>query len=202
MVAAVLADDIARTELPQTRIVVTRHSDQVSRVRRESTVPYPALVVGQGCLQEQSTVVGIHRRAIGLRSEGLLRGLLARGVVADAQEISVLDRSVEDAQEIAVLGLRRGCRGLGLLLLCVLRRLLDVEFLNRDFCRSVVGIKVPHLGGVVGRAGGQVLDIGGEENTGEVVLVRLERADGDDTRGFLALDHAPDVDVALSSRSC
>lgn len=205
VVTAVLADDVARTELPQTSVVVTRHGDQVSRVRREGTVPDPALVVGKGGLQEQSSVVRIHWRAIGLRGECLLRGLLARGVVADAQEISVLDRSVEDTEEVAVLGLRLGGwrRGLVLLvLLSAIGRLLVVEFLDRDLGWSVVGIKIPHLGGVVGRAGGQVLDIGRQEDAGEVVLVRLECADGDDTGGFLVLDHAPDVDIALSLRSC
>lgn len=66
--------------------------------------------------------------------------------------------------------------------------------------RDVVwGIRVqrPDAGSVVGRTGGEVADIGREKDAGNVGLVSYELADGDERRDISALNHAPDVDVAL-----
>lgn len=55
----------------------------------------------------------------------------------------------------------------------------------------------PYLGGAVGAAGGQVLDVGGEEDAGDGAVVGFEVGEGDEL-GFLAeLEEVPDVDVAL-----
>ena len=64
MVAAVLADDIASAELPQTSVVITRHSHEVCTICREGAVPDPALVIGESGLQEECVVDWIHRRPI------------------------------------------------------------------------------------------------------------------------------------------
>jgi hypothetical protein len=40
-------------------------------------------------------------------------------------------------------------------------------------------LHLPYLGGVVGTAGSEVLDIGREENTSDVVFVGLEMGDWD-----------------------
>lgn len=150
MVAAVLADDSASTELPQTGVMVARHRHQVRRVGREGAVPDPPLVASQGGLEEEGVVDRVHRRTIGLRSECLLRGLLSWRVIRQAQQVTV---RVEDAQEVVTpaLGISRG----GLVL--VLRRarlrlplLLLLPLLEGGLGRRVLGVKVPHLGGVVG----------------------------------------------------
>ncbi len=55
----------------------------------------------------------------------------------------------------------------------------------------------PDLGGVVGGAGGEVLDVRGEEDAGYVLLVRFEVGYWDEGCFFAVLFHAPDEDVAL-----
>lgn len=84
VVAAVLADDGASTQLPQAGVVVARHRHQVRRVGRERAVPDPPLVTSQGGLEEEGVVDRVHGRTIGLRSEGLLRGLFSGRVVGQA----------------------------------------------------------------------------------------------------------------------
>lgn len=51
VVSAVLADDLARGQLPEACVVVTADSDQVCRVGRKRAVPHPALVVSQRGLE-------------------------------------------------------------------------------------------------------------------------------------------------------
>lgn len=58
-------------------------------------------------------------------------------------------------------------------------------------------VEGPDAGGVVGAAGCEVADVRGEEDAGNVGAVSGEFADGDDGGCVVALDHAPDVDVAL-----
>jgi hypothetical protein len=59
------------------------------------------------------------------------------------------------------------------------------------------GVERPDAGRVVGGAGREVADVGGEEDAGNVCSVGGELAYGDDGGCVVALDHAPDVDVAL-----
>ena len=56
----------------------------------------------------------------------------------------------------------------------------------------------PNAGVVVGAAGAEVADIGGEEHARDVGGVGLEGSDGDEGGDVAVLEHAPDVDVALS----
>lgn len=55
----------------------------------------------------------------------------------------------------------------------------------------------PDLGGAVGAAGGEVLDVGGEQDAGYVGVVGFEVGDGDELGFFAVLEEVPDVDVAL-----
>lgn len=73
-------------------------------------------------------------------------------------------------------------------------------------CRQVVarlqvvrhrGVEGPYAGGVVGGAGREVAHVGREQDAGDVCAVGGELADGNDGGGVVALDHTPDVDVAL-----
>jgi hypothetical protein len=84
------------------------------------------------------------------------------------------------------LGLRRGV--LGLLLL---------PLLENSLGREVISIEVPDLSSVIGSTGSQVLNVRREQNTGQVILVGLESADGDNASSFVSLDHAPEVDISL-----
>lgn len=52
---------------------------------------------------------------------------------------------------------------------------------------------------MVGGAGREVPDVGGEEDACYVGHVRLEGGYGDEGGNVVVLDHAPDVDVALLS---
>jgi hypothetical protein len=66
--------------------------------------------------------------------------------------------------------------------------------------RGLVRVRLvdgPDAGGVVGAAGSEVADVRGEEDVGDVGSVSEELADGDEGGDVGALDHAPDVDVAL-----
>lgn len=76
-------------------------------------------------------------------------------------------------------GLERERFGLG-----VLGRGLDVAYL-------------PDLGGVVGAAGRQLLDVGGEEDAGDGLFVRVEVRYGDELGAVEGLDELPDEYVAL-----
>jgi hypothetical protein len=58
-------------------------------------------------------------------------------------------------------------------------------------------VDAPDARGVVGGAGGEVADVGGEEDAGYVGVVGEEFADGDYGGEVAAHDHFPDVDVAL-----
>ena len=55
----------------------------------------------------------------------------------------------------------------------------------------------PDTGVVVGAAGAEVADVGGEEHTRDVGGVGLEGGDGDEGGNVAVLEHAPDVNVAL-----
>lgn len=59
------------------------------------------------------------------------------------------------------------------------------------------GVDGPDSSVVVGGAGGEVADVGADENAGDVGVVGLEGGDGDQGGDVAVLDHAPDVDVAL-----
>lgn len=66
-------------------------------------------------------------------------------------------------------------------------------------CRCVDG---PDAGCVIGRAGGQVADVWGEEDAGDVCGVSQEFTYGEYGCGFATLNHTPDVDVALGRSKC
>ena len=59
-------------------------------------------------------------------------------------------------------------------------------------------LDLPDLGRMVGTAGGQLLDIGGEEDAGDVFLVRREVGQGDELRSVVGLKKLPDEDIALN----
>lgn len=58
-------------------------------------------------------------------------------------------------------------------------------------------VDLPYLGGVVRGAGGQLLDVGREEDARDVVLVRGEVRDGLQLGAIEILDQGPNKDVAL-----
>jgi hypothetical protein len=58
-------------------------------------------------------------------------------------------------------------------------------------------VERPDARGVVGAAGREVADVGGQKDARDVGAVGGELADGDDGGGVVTLDHTPDVDVAL-----
>lgn len=68
--------------------------------------------------------------------------------------------------------------------------------------RLPVRVDGPDAGGVVGAAGGQVADVGREQDAGDVGGVGGELADGDERGDVAVLDQAPDVDVALGGSAC
>lgn len=51
MMAVILSDNLLAVKFPQPRIVIRTSSDQIRRVRRESTIPDPSLVASQRTLQ-------------------------------------------------------------------------------------------------------------------------------------------------------
>jgi hypothetical protein len=55
----------------------------------------------------------------------------------------------------------------------------------------------PNARGMVGGTSGQVTNVGGEEDAGDVGCVSHELADGEDRGGIATLDHAPNIDIAL-----
>jgi hypothetical protein len=55
----------------------------------------------------------------------------------------------------------------------------------------------PDLGSMVGGASSQVLDVGREEDTGDIVLVCGEVCDWNESSLFAVLDEVPNVDVTL-----
>jgi hypothetical protein len=50
---------------------------------------------------------------------------------------------------------------------------------------------------VVGAAGGELLDVGGEEDAGDGLLVCVELRHGDELGALEGLDQLPDEDVSL-----
>jgi hypothetical protein len=66
---------------------------------------------------------------------------------------------------------------------------------NRDHGFEIFDF--PDLGGVVGGAGGEVLDVGREEDASYVVFVGGEVGYWDEGCLFAVLEEMPDVDVAL-----
>lgn len=68
--------------------------------------------------------------------------------------------------------------------------------LARDGDHGFEVLDFPDLGSVVSGAGSKVLDVGREEDTGDVVLVCGEVCDGDEGSLLAVLDEVPDVDIA------
>lgn len=106
---------------------------------------------------------------------------------------------LEDTEEVVGVAV---CVGEGFVRVLRLTRLrplllLLLPLLEGGLGRRVFRVKVPHLGGVIGGAGSQVLDIGGQEDAIEVVHVGLEGRNWDHQRLFFGLDHAPNVDISL-----
>lgn len=62
---------------------------------------------------------------------------------------------------------------------------------------GLVRVHLPYLGGVVGRAGRELLDVGGQQDARDVLLVRVEVGDGLQLGSVEGLDEGPDEDVAL-----
>ncbi len=58
-------------------------------------------------------------------------------------------------------------------------------------------LDLPDLGSVVGATGSQLLDVGREQNAGDVLLVRREVCQGDKLGPLESLDELPDEDIAL-----
>ncbi len=73
--------------------------------------------------------------------------------------------------------------------------------LGRGFARvrheRIEVLDFPDLGCVVGGAGCEVLDVGGEEDARDVFFVGAELSDGDEGGLFAVLHEVPDVDIAL-----
>jgi hypothetical protein len=110
--------------------------DQVRGIGRESAIPNPALVTGEGRLQlERNGRSWLGAGSRGLRVDGGVRNL-------------------------------------------------------------------PDLGGVVGGAGGQVLDVWGEEDASNVLGMGLEVGDRDERGLLTVLNKVPDENVALGRISC
>lgn len=63
---------------------------------------------------------------------------------------------------------------------------------------GLVGVHLPDLGGVVGGAGRELLDVGREEDARDALLVGGEVRDGLQFGTVEGLDQGPDEDVALS----
>jgi hypothetical protein len=128
---------------------------------------------------------------------------LARRIIGNTEEITVLDGCVENAEQIPRLGgsfdrcYRSFDRSFNWRVQCLfLFPLLQCQFGRRKF-----SVEVPDLGSMICGAGCKVLDIGREENTSEVVLMSLEGTDGNDAGGVVGLNHAPQVHIALSTIS-
>lgn len=62
---------------------------------------------------------------------------------------------------------------------------------------GLLGVDLPDLGGVIGRAGRELLDVGGQQDPRDVLLVRVEMRDGLQLGAVEGLDEGPDEDVAL-----
>lgn len=62
---------------------------------------------------------------------------------------------------------------------------------------GLVEVDLPDLGGVVGRAGRQLLDVRGEEDPRDVLLVGGEVGDGLELGAVEGLDQGPDKDITL-----
>lgn len=61
----------------------------------------------------------------------------------------------------------------------------------------LLDIDLPNLGGVIRRTGGQLLDVGREEDARDVVFVRGEVRDGLQLSAVEVLDQGPNKDVTL-----
>lgn len=62
---------------------------------------------------------------------------------------------------------------------------------------GLVDVNLPDLGGVVGGARRQLLDVGRQQDARDVLLVRRELCDGLQLGAVEGLDQRPDEDVAL-----
>lgn len=58
-------------------------------------------------------------------------------------------------------------------------------------------VDAPDAGVVIGAAGGEVADVGGEEHAGYVGCVGLEGGYSDERGDVAVLEHAPHIDVSL-----
>lgn len=65
---------------------------------------------------------------------------------------------------------------------------------------GLLGIDLPDLGGVVGRAGRKLLGIRREQDSRDVLFVGVEVGDGLEVGAVKGLDEGPDEDVALARR--
>lgn len=75
---------------------------------------------------------------------------------------------------------------------------LERERLRLGVFRSGLDVAhLPYLGGVVGAAGRQLLDVGGEEDAGDGFFVRVEVRYGNELGAVEGLDELPDEYVAL-----
>ena len=58
-------------------------------------------------------------------------------------------------------------------------------------------IQIPDFGGMIGRASRKMFNVGRKKDTGEIILVGLERTDWNNPSEFGILNHPPDINVAL-----
>jgi len=110
MVTIVLTDDTGGRQLPQPRIVVAAYRNQVSRIRRESAVPDPALMVLEHSLTRQWLSLGDEVRddAKRVRVRGLRscrQGRAASGFLSKARRRATIYAAVDLR--------RRGVGGVG-----------------------------------------------------------------------------------------
>ena len=61
------------------------------------------------------------------------------------------------------------------------------------------GIDGPDPRGVVGGAGCQVANVGGEQHASDVMVVSKEAGDWNERCDITVLDHTPDVNITLTS---
>lgn len=60
-----------------------------------------------------------------------------------------------------------------------------------------VHVNLPNPDSMVGGTGGEELDVGRQQQTGQVVFVSFENPAREEGGGVVVLIHAPDIDVAL-----
>lgn len=134
--------------------MIARHCDQIGRVGGECAVPHPALVVDEGGFEEERVAGRVHGRSIWGGGETLLRCVLARSAVGDAEQVSVCGRISEDAHKFVVLVFTGRITIAFADLVGVFLGLSLIPFFDGDLCWRVVGVQIPHFCCVVCGAGG------------------------------------------------